>query len=109
MRGQVTSLLTIPCANLLLIYFFTNVGLVLTVCLRAKQVIHFRNDTEKKMFELLCSFLGFLFVSWTWSTCLTGCVYDRELGLYWLNRAEAPLLNKIPCGSLVCTPLVDFI
>ena len=45
--------------------FFTNVGLVLTVCLRAKQIIHFRNDTEKKMFELLCSFLGFLFVSYT--------------------------------------------
>ena len=45
--------------------FFTNVGLVLTVYLRAKQIIHFRNDTEKKMFELLCSFLGLLFVSYT--------------------------------------------
>ena len=46
--------------------FFTNVGLVLTVCLRAKQIIHFRNDTEKKiMFKLLCSFLGLLFVSCT--------------------------------------------
>ena len=44
--------------------FFTNVGLVLTVFLRAKQIIHFRNDTEKKMFESLCSFLGFLFVSY---------------------------------------------
>ena len=46
-------------------FFFTDVGLVLTVCLRAKQIIHFRNDTEKKMLELLCSFLGFLFVSYT--------------------------------------------
>ena len=27
--------------------FFTNVGSVLTVCLRAKQIIHFRNETEK--------------------------------------------------------------
>ena len=86
--------------------FFTNVGLVLTVCLRAKQIIHFRNDTEKKMFELLYSFLGFLI-------CLlhlsTGWVYDQELGLYWLNRVEAPLLNQIPCGSLICTASVDFI
>ena len=45
--------------------FFTNVGLVLTVCLRAKQIIHFRNDTEKEMFELLCAFLGLLFVPYT--------------------------------------------
>ena len=45
--------------------FFTNVAPVLTVCLRAKQIIHSRNDTEKKMFELLCSFLGFLFVSYS--------------------------------------------
>ena len=28
--------------------FFTNVGIVLKVCFRAKQIIHFRNDTEKK-------------------------------------------------------------
>ena len=46
--------------------FFTNVGLVLTICLRAKQIIHFRNGAEKKiMFKLLCSFLGLLFVSYT--------------------------------------------
>ena len=45
--------------------FFTNVGLMLTVCLQAKQTIHFRNDTEKKMFELLCSPPGLLFVSYT--------------------------------------------
>ena len=45
--------------------FLTNIGLVLTICLRVKQIIHFRNDTKKKMFELLCSFLGFLFVSYT--------------------------------------------
>ena len=44
---------------------FTDVGLVLTVCLREKEIIHFRNDTEKKLFELLCSFLGLLFVSYT--------------------------------------------
>ena len=43
--------------------FFTNVGLMLTVCLQMKQIIHFRNDTEKKMFELL---LRFPFVSYTW-------------------------------------------
>ena len=43
---------------------FRNVGLVLAVCLRAKQIIHFRNGTEKEMFELLCSFLGLLFVSY---------------------------------------------
>ena len=28
--------------------FFTIVGLVLTIYLRAKQIIYFRNDTEKK-------------------------------------------------------------
>ena len=90
--------------------FFTNVGLVLTVCLRAKQMIHFKNDKEKKIFELLCSFLGFPFVSYTYlSTCLTGWVYDQELGLYWLNRVEAPLLNQIPCGGLICIASVDFI
>ena len=83
--------------------FFTNVGLVLTVCLRAKQMIYFRNDTEKKIFELLCSFLGFLFVSYTYlSACLTVWDYDQELGLYWLNRVETPLLNQIPCGGLIC-------
>ena len=43
------------------------------------------------------------------STCLTGWVYDQELGLYWLNRVEAPLLNQIPYGSLTCTASVDFI
>ena len=45
--------------------FFTSVGLVLNIYLRAKQIIHFKNDTEKEMFELLCSFLGLLFVSYT--------------------------------------------
>ena len=45
--------------------FFMNVGLMLTVYLRTKQIIHFRNDKEKEMFELLCSFLGLLFVSYT--------------------------------------------
>ena len=45
--------------------FFMNVGLVLTVCLGAKQIVHFRNDTGKKMFELLYAFLGLLFVSYT--------------------------------------------
>ena len=85
--------------------FFTN--LVLAVCLRAKQIIHFRNDTEKKIFELLCSFLGFFFVSYTYlSTWLICWVYDQELGLYWLNRIEAPL---ILCGGLICIASVDFI
>ena len=84
--------------------FFTNVGLVLTVYLRAKQIIHFRNDTEKKMFELLCSSRIALCLLHL-STCLTGCVYD----LYWLNMVEAPLLNQIPCDSLICTASVDFI
>ena len=83
---------------------------MLTVCLRTKQMIHFRNDTEKKIFELLYSFLGFLFVSYTYlSTCLTSWVYDQELDLYWLNRVEAPLLNQIPCGGLICIASVDFI
>ena len=45
--------------------FFTNVGLVLTVCLRTKQIIHFKNGTGKKMFELLCAFLRFLFIPYT--------------------------------------------
>ena len=45
--------------------FFTNVGLVSTVYLRSKQIIHFRNDREKEIFELFCSFLGLLFVSYT--------------------------------------------
>ena len=44
--------------------FLTIVGLVLTVCLQAKQIIHIRNDTEKKTFELLCSLPGLLFVSY---------------------------------------------
>ena len=44
-----------------------------------------------------------------WSTCLTGQVYDQELGLYWLNRVEAPLLNQIPCGYLICTASIDFL
>ena len=70
--------------------------------------VHFKNDTEKKMFELLCSFLGFLFVSYT-SVMPNWLVYDRELGLYWLNSAKAPFLNQIPCGSLICTTSVDFI
>ena len=47
------------------LFFFTNLVPALTVCLRAKQIIHFRNDTEMKIFELLCAFLGFLFVSHT--------------------------------------------
>ena len=89
--------------------FFTNVGLILTVYLRAKQIIHFRNDTEKKMFELLCYFLGLLVCLLHLSTCLTGSVYDQLLGLYWLNMVEAPLLNQIPYGSLICTASVDFI
>ena len=45
--------------------YLLNVGQVLTVCLRAKQIIHFRNDTEKKMFELSCTFLRFLFIFYT--------------------------------------------
>ena len=66
--------------------------------------------TQKEIFELLCSFLGFLFVSYTYvSTCLTGWVYDQELGLYSLNRVEAPLLNQIPFGGLICIASVDFI
>ena len=28
---------------------FTNVGLAITVCLRAKQIIYFKNDTEKNV------------------------------------------------------------
>ena len=76
-------------------FFFTDVGLVLTVRLRAKEMIHFRNDTEKKMFEL-CSFYALCLLHL--STCLTGWVYDHELGLYWLTRVEAPVLNPILCG-----------
>ena len=34
--------------------FFTNVGLVLTVCLRAKQIIHFRNNIKRKCLNYLC-------------------------------------------------------
>ena len=33
--------------------FLTNVGLVLTVCLRAKRTRHFRNDTEKKCLNFM--------------------------------------------------------
>ena len=54
-------------------------------------------------------FLGFRFCLLNLSTCLTGWVYDQELGLYRVNRVEALLLNQIPCGSLICTALVDFI
>ena len=36
-------------------------------------------------------------------------LWNKELGLYWLNRIEAPLLNQIPRGSLICTASVDFI
>ena len=85
--------------------FFTNVGLVLTVYLRAKQIIHFANDTE--MFELLCSFSRIALCLLHLSTCLTGWVYDQELGLYWLKRVEPLLLKQIPCGILTCTASVD--
>ena len=61
--------------------FFTNVGLVSTVCLRAKQIIHFRNDTEKKMFELFMCFSKIPLHLLHLSTCLTGSGYDQELGL----------------------------
>ena len=36
-------------------------------------------------------------------------VYDQELGLYWMKRVKAALLNQIACGSLICTASVDFI
>ena len=88
--------------------FFTNVGLVLTVCLRAKRIRHFRNDTEKTCLNFMF-FSRIPFLSLKLSTCLTGWVYDQELGLYWVNRVEALLLNQIPCGSLICTASVDFI
>ena len=64
---------------------------------------------EKRILSLM-ALHRFLFVSYTYlSTCLTGWVYDQELGLYWLNRVEAPLLNQIPCGGLICIASVDFI
>ena len=88
--------------------FFTNVGLVLTVCLRAERIWHFRNDTEKKCLNFIF-FSRVPFLSPKLSTCLTGWVYDQELGLYWVNRVEALLSNQIPCGSLICTASVDFI
>ena len=56
---------------------FTNVGLVLTVCLGVKQIINFRNDTEKQMFELL-GFFRIPLCLLHLSTCLTGWVYDQE-------------------------------
>ena len=86
---------------------FTNVGPMLTVCLRAKQIIHFRNDTENIRIIMFFSRIPLCLLHL--STCLTGWVYDQELGLYKLNRVEAPLLNQTPCGSLICTASVDFI
>ena len=47
--------------------FFTIVRLVLTVYSPAKQIIHFRNNTKRKILELLCSLPGLLFVSYTLS------------------------------------------
>ena len=81
---------------------------MLTVCLRAKRIRHFRNDTEKKCLNFMF-FSRIPFLSPKLSTCLTGWVYDQELGLYWVNRVEALLLNQIPCCSLICTASVDFI
>ena len=84
-----------------------NAGEVLSVCFRAKQIIHFRNDTERKClnFYVLSRIrLCLLHLS----TCLTGWVYDKELGLYWAEQVEAPLF-QIPSGSLICTASVDFI
>ena len=48
---------------------FTNVGLVSTVCLRAKQIIYFRNDTEKKMFQFITD-LFFTNVGLVLTVCL---------------------------------------
>ena len=81
---------------------------MLTVCLRAKQIIHFRNDTEKKMFVIIMFFSRIPLCLLHLSTCLTGWVYDQELGMYWLNRVEAALLNQILL-SLICAASADFI
>ena len=84
------------------ITFKNNVSLFQKHCFIPRGLFHDK--------ALLCSFLGFLFVSYVHlSTCLTGWVYHQELGLYWLNRVEALLLNQTPCGSLICTASVDFI
>ena len=69
-----------------------NVGLVLIVCLEVKQIINFRNDTGKKVFELLSTFLRFSLDLLHLSTRLTGWGYDQKLGLHWLSRVEPPLL-----------------
>ena len=87
--------------------FFTIVDLMLSVCLRVKQIIHFRNVTENV--RIVMFFSRILLCLLHLSTCLTGWAYDQELDLYWLNRVEAPLLNQIPCGSLICTASVGFI
>ena len=87
--------------------FFTNVGLVLTVCLRAKQIIHFRNDTERNCLNYYVVFQdSSLSPTFEHMPNFDLWVYDQELGLYWLNRVEAPLFNQIPCSSLICTASV---
>ena len=65
--------------------------------------------TQKKKCLNFMFFSRIPFLSPKLSTCLTGWVYDQELGLYWVNRVEALLLNQIPCGSLICTASVDFV
>ena len=99
---------------------------MLTVCLRTKQIINsFQEGHRKenvimlKLLKLKCYYVKIIKIMFFariplcllhLSTCLTGWVYGQELGLYWLNRVEAPLLNQIRCGSLICAALVvDFI
>ena len=65
--------------------------------------------TQKKKCLNFMFFSRIPFLSPKLNICLTGWVYVQELGLYWVNRVEALLLNQIPCGSLICTASVDFI
>ena len=88
--------------------FFTNVGLVLPFVYELSGS-GISGMTQKKKCLNFMFFSRIPFLSPKLSTCLTGWVYDQELGLYLVNRVEALLLNQIPCGILICTASVDFI
>ena len=80
--------------------FFTNVGLVSTLCLlisRAKQMIHFRNDTKnwEDVWIIMCFFKLPLYVP-PLTTRIIVWGHDLKLGLNWSSRVEPSLLKQIP-------------
>ena len=90
--------------------FFTNVGLASVNRLFTSEADNsFQEWHRKENVWIIMLFSRIPLCLLHLSTCLTGWVHDQELGLYWLNRVEAPLLNQIPCRCLICAASADFI